>query len=84
MGEWAASIEVPDLVGMTGGEAHALCRELGLFLGYYNMDQQLPRSMVIAYQEPPPGTLAERVAVVRIWTTLDPPPAERRRSDDAG
>ncbi|AZP19878.1 PASTA domain-containing protein [Streptomyces aquilus] len=84
MGDWPASIEVPDLVGMTGQEARAVCRDLGLFLGYYNMDQQLPRSMVIAHQEPPPGTMAERAAAVRIWTTLDPPPADRQRSDEAG
>jgi len=84
MGEWAASMAERDLVGMTGGEAHALCRELGLFLGYYNLDQQLPRSMVIAHQEPPPGTMAERAAVVRIWTTLDPLPGDRPRSDEAG
>ncbi|MFJ4784508.1 PASTA domain-containing protein [Streptomyces sp. NPDC088794] len=67
-------MEVPDLVGMTGQEARSLCRDLGLFLGYYNMDQQLPRSMVIAHQEPSPGTMVEPAAAVRIWTTLDPLP----------
>jgi beta-lactam-binding protein with PASTA domain len=77
MDDGPVRIEVPDLVGMTGREAHALCRDLGLFLGYYNMDQQLPLSMVIAYQEPPAGSLADRIAVVRIWTTLDPLPDER-------
>ncbi|WP_043664855.1 PASTA domain-containing protein [Streptomyces xylophagus] len=65
-------IEVPDVVGMTGREAHALCRGLGLFLGYYDMDRQLPRSMVIAHQEPPPGTMAAPAAAVRIWTKWDP------------
>jgi hypothetical protein len=78
MGARLASIEVPDVVGMTGREASALCRDLGLFLGYYNMDQQLPLSMVIAYQEPPPWTMAAPAAAVRIWTTLDPLPDDLR------
>ena len=73
-----ASIEVPDVVGMTGREAHALCRDLGLFLGYHNMDQQLPLSMIIVYQEPPLGTMAAPAAAVRIWTALDPLPDGRR------
>jgi beta-lactam-binding protein with PASTA domain len=78
MGDRPARIEVPDVVGMTGREASALCRDLALFLGYYNMDQQLPRSMVIAHQEPAPGTMAAPAAAVRIWTTLDPLPDDRR------
>ncbi|MGX9888839.1 hypothetical protein [Streptomyces sp. NPDC002276] len=78
MGDRSASIEVPDVVGMTGREAHVLCRDLGLFLGYYNMDQQLPLNMVIAYQEPPSGTMAAPAAAVRIWTRLDPLPDDRR------
>jgi beta-lactam-binding protein with PASTA domain len=78
MDDGPARIEVPDVVGMNTREAHALCRDLGLFLGYYNMDQQLPRSMVIAYQEPAPGTMAAPAAAVRIWTTLDPLPDDRR------
>ncbi|MEU9173830.1 PASTA domain-containing protein [Streptomyces sp. NPDC048420] len=77
MGDRPPSIEVPDVVGMTGREARALCRGLGLFLGYFNMDQQLPQTMVIAYQEPPPGTSAAPATAVRIWTTLDPLPGDR-------
>jgi beta-lactam-binding protein with PASTA domain len=77
MGDRPTSVEVPDVVGMTGREAQALCRGLGLFLGYYNLDQQLPRSMVIAHQEPPPGTMAAPAAAVRIWTTWDPLPDGR-------
>ncbi|MFF4120330.1 hypothetical protein ACFY0P_43785 [Streptomyces sp. NPDC001714] len=78
MGERPTGIEVPDVVGMSGRGAHALCRGPGLFLGYYNMDQQLPQSMVIAYEEPSPGTMAAPAATVRIWTTLDPLPDDRR------
>lgn len=78
MGERPTSVEVPDVVGMTGREAHAFCRGRGLFLGYCTMDQQLPQSMVIAYQEPPPGTMAAPAAAVRIWTALDPLPDDRR------
>ncbi|MGW3283513.1 PASTA domain-containing protein [Streptomyces sp. NPDC001002] len=74
MGDRPTRIEVPDVVGMTGREAHTLCRGLGLFLGYYNMDQQLPLNWVIVHQEPPPGTLAEPLAAVRIWTKWDPLP----------
>lgn len=74
MGDRLTSIEVPDVVGMTGREAHALCRGLGLFLGYYNMDRQLPQSMVIAHQEPSPGTMAAPATAIRIWTTWDPLP----------
>jgi len=76
MSEWPAGIEVPDLVGMAAREARAVCRELGLFLGYYNLDQQLPQSFEVAYQDPAPGSVAARLAVVRIWTTLDPSPEE--------
>lgn len=78
MEDTSARIEVPDVVGMTTQKAHALCRDLGLFLGYFNLDQQLPRHGVIAHQEPPAGTMASAVAAVRVWTTLDPLPDDRR------
>ncbi|MFF0013307.1 PASTA domain-containing protein [Streptomyces sp. NPDC005374] len=77
MSDGPASIEIPDVVGMTGREAHVVCRGLGLFLGYYNMDQQLPQGKVIAYQEPPPGTRVAPATAVRIWTALDPLPGDR-------
>lgn len=76
MGDWPTDIETPDVVGMTGREAHVVCRGLGLFLGYYNMDQQLPQGIVIACQEPPPGTMVAPAAAVRIWTVLDPLPGD--------